>query len=198
MHSRITATELNVHLQQIAIASKAYIHPKVLSFATDAQRRNWEKYLPDPADRGTFSNWWRAPSDRTRVGYFSTGVYNWIKFPKKWEEWHCWGAALLNTLPGVEGKTLLIYDCDAHHPDPKVRAWIQLSGLMRTLHTQARGEYTIHSFWYGCGRYPAPVGKGRCVEYTMSWLRDFASQSEGPFLGPDDPRVQGFTQIVLN
>lgn len=103
----------------------------------------------------------------------------------------------LNNLSGIHGKHLLIYNCDAHCPNPKEGAKAQLIGPMHTLLTQgSKKEYSIQSFWYGCGLYPAPTDQGLCVEYTMSWLRDIASQLESPFLGSDDPRVQGFTHII--
>ena len=63
------------------------------------------------------------------------------------------------------------------------------------LYHQAHPEYAIRSVWFGCGHHPASIDKGICVEHTMSWLQDIATQLDGPYLGPDDPRVQHFTQL---
>ena len=102
----------------------------------------------------------------------------------------------INNSSGAEEIHLLIYNCDAHCPNPKAGAKAQLMGPMHTLLIQACKEYKIQSFWYGCGHYPAPTGQGLCVNYTMSWLENIATQLESPFSGSDDTRVQGFTHIV--
>ena len=208
LHNQITAPELNQHLRQIAMSTRAYVHPRVISFPTDATCLNWQNDMPDSADRGVFSNLWR-PGHPNRVAYFSTWVASRVgQPPDQWDKWHAWGAALLNNPPGTigkhffiyscdlnnllgtNGKHLLIYDCDSHHPNPDLRAKTLLIGTMYTLFNQARNKYAIHSLWFGCGRYPAPIGQGLCVNYTMSWLEDIATQLESPFSGSSDPKFK--------
>ena len=153
---------------------------------------------PDNADRGIYINFWReALGALNRVAFFSTPIGGWVgKSDDKWQEWHAWGAALLNNSQGVKGKHLIIYDCDVHNIDSKLRPRVLMISSMSNLCRKARNEYAIRSVWFGCGCHPAPVGKGLCVAYTMSWIKHIATKLNTLFLGPSDHRVQGFTQIT--
>ena len=201
LHACITAPELNQHLELLAKQTDtAYIHPKVISFYNDMDRRNLRSDMsePDNAGRGIYINFWReALGALNRVAFFSTPISGWVGKPKdKWQEWHAWGAAaLLNNSQGV-GKYLIIYDCDAHNVNSKLRPMALMISSMSNLCREARNGYAIRSVWFGCGCHPAPVGKGLCVEYTMSWIKDIATKLDTPFSGPSDHRVQGFTQIT--
>lgn len=199
LHACIPASELNEHLRKLATLTTAYIHPKVISFRSVKNRRNWQKAMPDTsvAGRGLYSNFWRqAPGAVNRVAFFSTSTATYVgKSSVDGGKWHAWGAALLNNSQGVGGKILIIYNSDAHSVDPSLRFKSLMMTPMSNLIKDAHQEYAICSVWYGCGHYPAPVGQDLCVEYTMSWLQNIVTQLEGPFSGSSDPRVQNFTQI---
>ena len=77
LYACIPASELNEHLRKLATLTTAYIHPKVISFRSVKNRRNWQKAMPDTsvAGRGLYSNFWRqAPGAVNRVAFFSTST----------------------------------------------------------------------------------------------------------------------------
>lgn len=129
-----------------------------------------------------------------RLALFATCVRGWVA--RHWEndDWHCWGAAMLDNEEGY-GKHVVIFDCEADMSQDftKVRAKDLMLSAQTQFITWARGKYSIESVWYGnADLKPKPR---ECVLNTANWIKSFSQQLLPKFQGPDNLRLVGFAEI---
>lgn len=177
-------------LSQVAnITNAPYIHIRVISFPTAANKKNALKQFPDKADHDTYEILWTAPKPKKPAAWlalFNTqagspiGDAEWAKRP-----WHYWGAALVKSSAG-QGKHLIIWDCNAGTPsaDARRKDVMVVNQVKLIEHAEKNGK--INSVWYGGQKDESEQDS---LSRTVSWIRSMALLGDLPFDEEADPRT---------
>ncbi|KAL8855323.1 MAG: hypothetical protein Q9178_008022 [Gyalolechia marmorata] len=187
-----TFNELLAHSNAFRAHDEApYLHPRILSYIGAGSKKFWTNDQLDGAkDRDYLYQFWKASTSvNTRIELFATWTEKKIGTTTAWvdQEWHCWGAALVNNGSGY-GKHLYIWDCDGCMDwDDDVRARSILMGARWTLIQQfKKWKVAIHSISF----------HGKCLRNTATWALSLAAQPDSLF-SHTDPRFRGFRQILV-
>ena len=124
-------TEWLEHLQQQADeehgAQSAYVHPRVLRFASEKQKTEWVGYIEEAENLDVFGRLEKAKKGgravwvalvvgpcESYVGKTTAGSGR-----SQWQDVveHMWAVAIVNRAGKGKGKELFIFDCDATVPE---------------------------------------------------------------------------------
>ena len=177
-----------------------YLHPRILSYISASSKQYWTSDgIDGPTDRDIFDRIWRdSDNAQTRIGVFVTWPYTQVNCGIPWaeQEWHCWGAALVNNPVTMEnprgyGKHLYIWDCFGDMTfGPSTRPRRILMGAQRTLLEMVHEKYRLDGLWY----FGGDDRLRRCLNHTAKWALSIAGAPDASF-HPHDSRFRLFKRV---
>lgn len=193
-----------------------YIFPRPVSFKDGKQRQSWVTSLPagDGPARATFSEFIRGPMGprNTKIGLFVVPSENWVGMATdEWDaiDWHCYCITIIKPSKG-QGKAIIIWDCD---PAPEIIERVPYEGerdedgkiiRLRIQQMQSMQNAFVSEFrrskaknsggiWYN--GQTSLQGRGRCLQFTLAKIEEWAQAGDMAFAGPDDPRIAGCVEL---
>ncbi|KAK9769258.1 putative Integrase catalytic domain-containing protein [Seiridium cardinale] len=181
-------------------SNQPYVHHRCVSFSTSQQRskilrrcgKEWEN---DIASRDTFTEFWNAPKTGRcswicMVATPQNGLHNGLDIDT--EIWHACAILILKDQGG--GKSFVLWDCDpTHGVDHHTRAKTAATGYQRMFLDTAISRSKDIRIWYNIDR--SLSGQGRCVQYSMEKVHEWYTYGDTPYLGLEDPRLDGCIEL---